>query len=299
MTGRFAIIGGAALLFSLWIGVLPAFAETKPVAADAAATVWKTLRPGLETARMASASEIRPSFTLRVFRLDLERFRVKAADARTYGENIRAASAREMTRRTGAILAVNASFFDENGRPLGLVISEGKRLNPYRNADWGVLSISRSRAWLFHTKSWTSGHSRATDFALQVGPRIVVDGRSTKLKPQAARRVAVGIPKDRKRLVVAITDSGEAEASDLARLMAAPEARGGLECFEAVLMDGGPSAQLYARSGDFTADIPGGWDVPMGIVFVESSGMNREVKKTSETPPPNPSKEKPQEKSHE
>lgn len=249
-------------------------AEAKKIGAEAetktkslAEIQWKAISPGLEYASLEYSGML--SFRLQLFRVDLAHLDIFAADARSYGDGRMTATVKEMAQREKALLAVNGSFFDEKQRPLGMVISRGERINPFRRADWGVLYIIKKQARLIHTRNWEKDPVRDVDFALQVGPRIVVKGKPTRLKPQVARRAAIGILPGGGKLIFAVTESGRAFAEDLAQLMAKPTAQGGLGCSEAVLMDGGPSAQLYAKVGPFELDISGGWPVPIGVLVLE------------------------------
>ncbi len=250
-------ITGAALTVTAILVVAHFYFGTSGLAFD-----WKEIIPGLSYADAASeGSGLTDSFHLQLFLVDLDLFRVKAGDARSYGKGMKKAFVHEMATRSGAVLVVNGSFFDEFDRPLGLVISEGKILNPFRRADWGVLYVSDGRAGLLHTRDWNERKPENVDFAIQVGPRIVVGGKPTTLKNQVARRALIGIMNGGKKLLVAITDKGRAESNELARLIAS------MGCSDAVMMDGGPSAQLYAEAGSFRMDVPGGWGVPIGVAF--------------------------------
>ncbi|RJO63743.1 MAG: phosphodiester glycosidase family protein [Myxococcales bacterium] len=257
-------IGWCVALF----GAAAVAADVVPPA-EKAAGAWTRLAPGLETAHIeAAVPPAAESFRLQAFKIDLSAFAVLAADARQFASETKTATAREMRERLGAELAVNGTFFDEKGRPLGLVISGGKEFNPLRRADWGVFYIADGKANLMHTRDWFEHPPSNVDFAMQVGPRIIVDGKPLTLKPQVSRRAALGVQPDGKMVIVAVTDRGQAEAGDLARLMAKPEAEGGLGCRQALMLDGGPSAQLSASIGEFTFDIVGGWPVPVGVAFV-------------------------------
>jgi hypothetical protein len=62
-------------------------------------------------------------------------------------------------------------------------------------------------------------------------------------------------------------DSMDTDAyfQDLARIFGLPESEGGLECRDALALDGGGSAQMYAEYKSLKIDIPGGWAIPNGI----------------------------------
>lgn len=264
-SGGFLLLGGLFLLFtsaSLSGGDIEANLKSR--------VPWKKLKPGLMQAGFDyETDKVTENFHVQVFKLSLSDYEPVAIDARGFGPDGETATAREMARKSGAFLVINGSFFDEKNRPLGLVISGGKRINPFRKADWGVLSVVDGEAALVHTKDWNDEMAGKASFALQVGPRVVVKGKPTQLKPQVARRAAIGIKPGGKELLVVVTDAGRAEANDFAGFMASPERIGGMGVIDAVLMDGGPSAQLYAKIGDKITEVPGGWPVPIGVAFME------------------------------
>ncbi len=231
--------------------------------------LWRPVVDGIERSSLRVDDDSSP-FRLLAFRVDLTRFRLIAADARQFGPERKTADLREMARWWKGLLAVNGSYFDENDRPLGLVVSNGVTLNSFRKADWGVLYEVDGRAGLVHTRDWPKrSETLDPDFAIQVGPRVVVNGEPTRLKPQIHRRAAIGILPGGRSLVLVVTDSGKAEANALARVMATSPEKGGLGCRDAVMMDGGPSAQLYLNAGGQNLSVPGGWSVPVGVLVVE------------------------------
>lgn len=246
----------------LLCSLLPA--EVPAEAQDGAAQRWQQLAPGLAYHRLAAGA----GFTLHAFRIELRRWRPVVADARKPDGRL-TATVQTLAAERDAVLAVNGSFFDERRRPLGLLIEQGRELRPLRRADWGVLFVADGRAHLVHTRNFAaqSPPSQSIEFAIQVGPRLVADGKALRLKQQWAERSAIGILPDG-ALVVVASEGGAVESNELARLMAAPAAAGGLGCTDALMMDGGPSSQLHARVGSFRLDVPGMYGVPIAVAFV-------------------------------
>jgi len=207
-------------------------------------------------------------FGLELLRVDLALFRLVAADARQVPGR---SQARVGTLREehGGLVAINGTFFDPAGKPLGLLVDSGRQLNPLRRADWGVFSVEGNVARLVHTRTWRRRPKAAAlpEFALQVGPRIVVDGRATKLKAQVARRALLGID-GAGRVVLGVTTGAPAESNAVAELAARPEPRGGLGWRQGLMLDGGPSAQLDVAVDRVRVQHLGGWGVPNGVVVV-------------------------------
>lgn len=223
---------------------------------------WSALEEGLSYREVEVITErARPQGTLRVFRVNLTTHRLVPIDVRQRG--LKRAKVGQMAQGSGARIVVNGTYFDERHRPLGLLMGQGQTLNVLRRADWGVFYVKERRARLVHTQEWRAKPVRDPEFAIQVGPRCVVDSKPLKLKAQVARRAALGIHPDGSVLVV--ISSGELLSADLAKTMATPESQGGLGCTDAVMLDGGGSAQLWASVGDQRWYIAGAWPVPNAV----------------------------------
>ena len=223
---------------------------------------WETLEPGLSYREVTiTTSEPWATGRLHVFRVNLDTHQLVPIDARR--PNRTRATVNDLAKGAAAQLLINGTYFDERDRPLGLLMDRSRTLNPLRRADWGVFYVDKGRAHLVHTKQWRTSPVKAPEFAIQVGPRCVVAGKALKLKPQVARRAALGIQEDGSVLVVIST--GELLSGDLAHAMATKESAGGLGCVNAVMLDGGGSAQLWATTGKRRWRLPGSWPVPNAV----------------------------------
>lgn len=198
-----------------------------------------------------------------VFVADLTQVRLIGIDARKEGRVV--AEVEVLRAEASADLAINGTFFDEKRRPLGLLVSEGVTLSPLRTADWGVLTVDDDGvAAQVHTRDFRA--SKAIDFAVQCGPRVVIDGTPPGLKLQVARRTGLCIQTPTQ--VALFVVNAPVEANTLAAWLAQPESSGGLGCRDALLLDGGPSSQLDERGGKTHPSIGGGWGVPNAIGVV-------------------------------
>ncbi len=186
-----------------------------------------------------------------VFVLDLDRVELRTHLATSVGA--RKSTVQVLGPATHAIVAVNGGFFDERARSLGLLVDRGIVLNPLRKADWGVFFVSKSsrRARLVHTRQWASrARSSLPEFAIQAGPRLVVEGRPLSFKSQRARRTVLGIRPGGKEVVLVVF-SQPILTAELARQMMVP-----LGCTYALNLDGGSSTQLWS-SMDSVASVRG------------------------------------------
>ncbi len=212
-------------------------------------TSWHRLPSQIETRELYRTSHALP-VVIRAFRAPASAFRVAGKHYLT---------ATGWLRQTRARVVVNGGYFDGNGHPMGLRVGKNTDKSKLRRADWGVFWVKDGVAHLSHTRDFDS--SVQPDEAIQCGPRLVVNGTPTDLKPQWARRTGVGIDR-RGRVVLAVSD-GELSLDEWAKLWASPS---GLDCTQALNMDGGPSTQL-AVSGAHQLDVDGGWPVPDVLAF--------------------------------
>ena len=248
--------------WALWLVLFSVCPWFMGQAADSSASsLWQKIDEGFEFRSVQFEGEpYESSIKLAILKIDLERFQVRVMDSRAFGAGRMPIKA--LAQKTQALAAVNGGFFFPDYRPLGLLIVDGREVNPLRNADWGVFLIQNNQARIIHTREFQNHQSISQ--ALQVGPRLVVDGRKLQMKRQVARRSALGITLGN-RVILLNTAGSEVYAEDLARIFHLPESQGGLECRDAMTLDGGPSAQMYVEYKTLKIDIPGGCAVPNGI----------------------------------
>ncbi|PQV63612.1 putative protein (DUF2233) [Abditibacterium utsteinense] len=163
-------------------------------------------------------------------------------------------------KQSKARVAINGGYFDGRGAPMGLRVSRKQKTSSLRRADWGVFWISKGAAHIAHTRDFSA--DIRPDEAIQCGPRLVVKGKATDLKPQWSRRSGLGID-GRGRVVLAIAD-GQLSLEDWAQVFASPT---GLGCRDALNLDGGPSTQLALSKVKGRENVRGGWPVPDAVVI--------------------------------
>ena len=233
--------------------VVLAAAAAAPVAAPAP-IAWTEMTAGADKATLAASD----GTEIRLYRFALPQFAAKVVVGP--GKPPRPETAAAALHRLNATAAVNGGFFDEHRAPLGLRIASGETRVPLRpNVDWGVLVINGNEARIIHSREFHPGSPAQN--AIQVGPRLLVDGKPLKLKPQRARRTAVALPRDGHALTLVIVDE-RIDANELAARLA----DAGFD--SALMLDGGPSTQLALSVGETRADVPGGYPAPGLLVIV-------------------------------
>lgn len=226
-----------------------------------AANDWHLIDDGLAVKNLQfNGPPYQMPFKLRVLRIDLDKFTLRVMDCRAWG--VDRMEIKVLAKKAQALAAINGGFFQPDYRPLGLLIVDGQETNPLRKTDWGIFMIKDQMPFIIHTQEFQN--RQGISQAIQVGPRLVVGGRELRLKKQLAKRSALGITYKNQIILVNSEDS-QVFAQDLAHVFWLSEAEGGLECRDALCLDGGGSAQMYAEFKSLLIDISGGWPVPNGL----------------------------------
>ena len=214
--------------------------------------------PGIEHAifDVRPAGDAEP-FSGHVFRVDLD-----VADLRLVPAG--SPSSRRRVEQIAApyrdAVAVNASFFDADGRAMGLVVNQGRAISTSKRRSWGAFVIDRKKARIMLGADVED--PLAYGLVVQGLPRLVVGRNVPQLKPQIAERTAVCAEGN----VVVLVVSTKVETAVFARFLADPRETGGLGCRDALNLDGGPSTQLVVKLPALALSLPGGWDVPNALV---------------------------------
>lgn len=219
---------------------------------------WEAQKPGLDAKRW-SVGDVAAN----VVRVDPKRWSldVALADANEGGAAL--STVESMAIGVGAEAAVNGGFFDTAGRPLGLRVSGGKTLHDVRRADWGVFFVRAGVPGQVHTRD--AEQSKGAEFAIQCGPRLVQDGRPMDLKEGLHRRTAIG--SDARGHVYLLVTLGAIDLNVLASALAKRPNEGGMGLRHALNLDGGPSTQMFARSGRW--NVAGASGVADAVVALE------------------------------
>jgi uncharacterized protein YigE (DUF2233 family) len=151
------------------------------------------------------------------------------------------------------IFAINAGMFDPALKPVGLYIERGRELmrantlsghGNFHMKPNGVFYVAGESGGVLETTAYLRQHPHA-DLATQSGPMLVINGR---LHPRFAAnsnslkvRSGVGM-RDQHTALFAISD-GEVSFAQFARLF-----RDGLQCADALFLDGGSAPSLYIPS---------------------------------------------------
>ena len=218
---------------------------------------WRTLAPGVEYIDL-NALYLTPWSHIHAFRIDPTRRTLSAIVATSLKKPN--ASVHEFAEHAHALIAINGGFFDKNSHPLGLRITHQSQLSPLKNISWwGVFYIQDQKPHLASMNHYQQ--QKNIDFAIQSGPRLLVNGHIPSLKPGKDERSALGITKDGK-IILIITENTPITTTFLAQLMQKEP----LSCKQALNLDGGSSSQLHADVGSFQLDVPGFSNISDAVV---------------------------------
>jgi uncharacterized protein YigE (DUF2233 family) len=180
-------------------------------------------------------------YDVRTWSFALDRYEMRVVDAGM------STALDAVLARSDAELVVNGGFFDPQGKPVGLVMSEGavvSRLAPALSG--GVVTSDGERAKLWESESFAMPDGAR--FAVQCRPRLVVDGAPNVKSDDGHRseRTALCLREGGKAIDVVIVKgaSSESPGPSLFALGKYLAQRG---CEGALNLDGGPSTGVAWR----------------------------------------------------
>lgn len=216
-----------------------------------AATRWHPLTQGVAYAQIDQPFSF-PLSAIYAFRINLKHYQLELGF--TNNKLFPLTTVSDLVRKHNAIIGINGGFFSPDLKTLGLRISHQKKYSSIKRISWwGIFFIKANRARIVALKHFR--HNKNIEFAVQSGPRLIINGRIPSLKPGLANRSALGITKSG-RIIIAITKNLPMTTTNFAKFMKRPTTKNGLGCINAINLDGGKSSQLYARINNFTLNIP-------------------------------------------
>jgi exopolysaccharide biosynthesis protein len=171
--------------------------------------------------------------------LDLALFSAKSAVVRVTDNPAGNEDLAAVMRRVRGIAGVNGGYFDPQNAPVGLLISDGKLIAPFRKARLlsGVLVATKGRVELLRAPEYSSRRNAAA--ALQCGPFLVDGGKAVAglNNTRSARRTFVFTAGDR----AAIGYCSSVTLGELAAILVAS----GFNVQRALNFDGGSSSAFW------------------------------------------------------
>jgi uncharacterized protein YigE (DUF2233 family) len=221
-------------------------------------TQWQNLAPGIDYTVLNLDQG-----KLHAFKIDLKQNRLSLLSPSEPND------IKDMVINAHALLGVNAGFFTPGGKPLGLRISDSKVLSPAKPISWwGIFYLHNNKPELSSANGFKLDND--IDFAVQAGPRLLINKDIPHLKEGVGNRTAIGYNQNND-IIIAISENAQLTTLQLAQILRDSEKHGGLGCLYALNLDGGSSSQAYAKVGNFVLDAPGFRAVADGVAVYPRS----------------------------
>ena len=218
---------------------------------------WQKLSPGIEYQDL-EGSILTPWSHIYAFRISLKQNKLTLVSAKDLQVNN--ASTDQFAQFNKGLISINGGFFDQNFKPLGLRINNYTLSNPLKQISWwGVFYVKNNKAYISSARYFT--HTKNIEFAIQSGPRLLINGRIPALKTGIADRTALGITAKGK-IIFLVSTNAAMTTDELAHLLRSPP----LNCSDAINLDGGSSSQIYAHIDSFQINVHGFSNISDAIV---------------------------------
>jgi len=228
------------------------------------AGTWRTVSKGMAFREIVlERFESKQSINFKLVRFEPDKFFPRVLRSVQFG--FKGANAKTFVEKSGAVAAINANYFDADGKPLALLKIGGQLINSRISTSplySGIFGVKDQRALIWSRNEFLPDQA---DEALQAGPLLLLNGivqPITGVPNRASRRALIGIDHEQ-RLLMAVTDTvlGGLYWTELQEVLSAWQ----VQLADLLNLDGGGSAQLYIKAGNFEALAPGTTDVPVAI----------------------------------
>ncbi len=176
---------------------------------------------------------------------------------RTIDFALNKATASQICKLSKAVVCINASFFDENNKPLGLLITRGlalQNLHAGGNTLTGIFAKTKDGFFISGRKNLSL---KSALEAIQAGPRLFSKGNLVEGVHPLSSRKQSGVCVDKQGDAVFYLVRSGIFGTSLEWLS---DQFKKLDCVEALNLDGGGSSQMYIEGG---ASIEGDYSVPI------------------------------------
>ena len=208
-------------------------------------THWTTISDDLEQYQVSQEAAALFEKELLLFRTSLRRFRIGVVRAREFGKN--RSDVKTLAESSNAALLVNANFFDEQDKALGLIVGRGNTYQAiHRGGDTltGIFQIKKNHPSIIYRSSYLP---EGVIEAVQAGPRLLAGGRVVPgLRDRSGPTRRAGICIDQIERVIFFCTApglGGVAIEELQQILLSDK----IGCREALNLDGGGSAQLYVN----------------------------------------------------
>jgi len=244
----------------------PARLKGSPTLTVTDAGSWKQVSKGITSRQISlERSEPQHSIDLKLVRFDTQWFFPRILRSVQFG--FKGATAKTFVEKSGAVAAINANYFDADGKPLAYLKMGGQLINSRVSTSplyTGIFGVKDQRPLIWQRDEFLPDQAEE---ALQAGPLLLLHGipqAVTGIPNRANRRALIGIDSEQ-RFVMAVTDTvlGGLHWHELQEILSVMTWQ--VQLTDLLNLDGGGSAQLYVKAGNFEAMVPGTAEVPVAI----------------------------------
>ena len=206
--------------------------------------------PGGASVRRAELADNGVSAQLTAIVFSSKSFSLRVVDSGSPGQTKLASALQE----AGCVAGVNGSYFQDDFRPVGLMVADGREIHPFENAKLlaGVLSVRGTRLEIVRSSKF----AKSSDLrqAVQCGPMLVEGELPTAglNAARSARRTVVATDGHGRWALIYLTS---VTLADAARILVTPGALGDWKPATALNLDGGSSSGLWAASSPETVSL--------------------------------------------
>ena len=170
-------------------------------------------------------------------------FRVVSNDEGRYG------SVEDAARAEDAVAGVNGGYFQSDGTPVGLLISDNRSVRKFETAKLlsGVFFVRDGKPGLVRSQRFAK--IKSVSQAIQCGPFLLEDGKSLNglNNERSASRTFVFMRNDS---VWGFGICRSVTLAEMSQILGVPDLLGHTSLVTALNLDGGSSTQVWARSGE-------------------------------------------------
>lgn len=252
-----------------WLVCFRCAAET-PAPESPLKVSWEQLSDGLEQSHFQIPTKALLSSSVVAVRADPSRFLFRVIRATEFGW--KKATVRQLCKASGASACINSNFFDEQGKPLGVVISRGIQHQKMHNGGGtltGVIFATSESVGITHRGSFSS---EKVIEASQAGPRLISEGAPVVGIKGSSNPTNLSIACLDKRGAIILIRVSLAMFGGSMREIQTTLLDPAIGCFEALNFDGGGSSQMHI-SGNVPGhqgatreeDFPGRDEIPVAV----------------------------------
>ncbi|MFA7345500.1 MAG: phosphodiester glycosidase family protein [Terrimicrobiaceae bacterium] len=236
-----------------WLPALLLLSQIASSSADWAITGASDLGqiPGGAAVRKADLADNGVSAQLTAIVFPCKSYSLRVLDSKSPGRTKLGPALAE----AGCVAGVNGSYFQEDFRPVGLMVADGREIQPFAKAKLlaGVLAVRGTRLEIVRSSKFAASPDLRQ--AVQCGPMLVEEGHPTAglNADRSARRTIIATDNRGQWAMIYLTS---VTLADAARILRVPGLLENWRPATALNLDGGSSSGLWAATQPVPVSLP-------------------------------------------